>query len=128
MKLKRKTVRYITCLLLRYIRLSFIRLFIHSSGGEFDIVGDIHIDKIRVCNHGYDTGTSIRFIRAEPKHDSMLLREDLAALAPTAWGTKLTGFFVQLLTGIIQYWNHIFKTVHTFSETEVYAKQTVNNF
>ncbi len=34
----------------------------------------------------------------------------------------------QLLTSIVQYWNHIFKTVHTFSDTEVYVDQTVNNF
>ncbi len=40
----------------------------------------------------------------------------------TACG-QITGGF-QLQTSIVQYWSHIFKTVHTFSDTEVYVDQT----
>ncbi len=32
--------------------------------------------------------------------------------------------FFQLQTSIVQYWSHLFRTDHTFSKTEVYAKQT----
>ena len=41
---------------------------------------------------------------------------------------NLQGFFFQLLTCIGQSWNHIVKTFHTISVTEVFVDQTVNHF